>query len=495
MPQTRVNVNLSTYLLYHEKDLKYSEELESHLLLMLGQRDLGYLRGQDLKTFNLRDKGIKKMLEVPTCLLCLITPNFIHAIRQERFLWSELVRAHLAQQLLIIPVMVEDCQQYQDRNLLRKIPGLLEQGQPLSVLRKQGDYATHLAQLTNACQTRMEQQLLHHIVVEKKWKDTQRSDDAEEYEAFAEDFGYSKYGSEAKRLQEELLEEEQWEDAQAFDDVEHYLDYLTHTRLQKYWEQAVERIVQIEIDVEIAKAEVKKSENLGMIFDHKSRFRETMDYELIQEKIDDCLRDVFRLEDGKSRINSEAYFLKIKIFETCKPHEILTYSMLEEAGNALMRKVDELQERRSDNKDDVKLVYIVITVILLVIAIGGAWVLSVLSWWWDHWFWGTLIALAFLMPLRNSIKYLKRELKTCEQVLKATARELIHLKLAFILRTDQTNCLRELYNMEEWAIDADRKNVIFFMLAQENKMEFSSHKLRRLSKFKPRKAKRVRESN
>jgi hypothetical protein len=490
MPQTRVNVNLSTYLLYQEKDFKYSEELESHLELMLGKRDLGHLRGQDLKAFNLRDKGIKKMLEVPTCLLCLITPNFIHAIRQERFLWSELVRAHLAQQLLIVPILVEDCQPYRDRNLLRKIPGLLEQGQPLSVLRKQGDYATHLAQLTNACQTRMEQSLLHHVLVEKKWKDTQRFAETEEYEAFGEDFGYSKYGTEARRLQEELLEEEQWERAQAFDDIEHYLDYLTHTLLHKYWEQAVERIVQIEIDVEIAKAEVEKTNNIGMIFDHKSRFRETMDYELVQGKIDDLLGDIVRLYDGESRINSEAQFLKIKLFETCQPHEILTYNMLEEAANALMRKVDELQERRGDSKDDVKLIYIVITGILFVIAIGGAWVFSVLSWCWDHWFWGTFIALAFLMPLRNSLKYLKRELKTCEQVLKATARELIHLKLAFILRTDQTNCLRELYNMEEWAIDADRKNVIFFMLAQENKIEFLRHKLRRLSKFKSRKAKR-----
>ena len=480
MTLNRSNANLSTYFIYHEKDAAYLDVLQARLNLLIDDNQLGSLRFQTLQAFNLRDKTTTSLLKQPSCLVCLLSPNFIYAIRRDDYLWTELVTAHQNRAFLILPIVAEDCGAHKHPFLKVIVPQT-----PLVRMRLASDFTEQLSSLLTFCGQRITETITHFSMVEKHWQRAQEIHDVAAYEDFSERFKGCKYEGEAKKRRAELLEAELWGSAVAFDDIKHYLHYLKESPLMLHRVKAVERIIEIELALEQVKKDVEKNKDLGLLFDYKSRFRKEMDIAWVQGKIFTALGDAVRLDGNHPWVEAESQLLKIEVYKRCFPQESFTYSLLEEYVKNLSRALRVIRKKIKEKQIGV----IFATLLTLIVTLGFFMALEIIGvdifsafyfFIKKHPLFFLMITSTGVIAVRNMRKYLGKEEATCQLIIDTVAKEMIHLKIAFIIKADYGQCLRELHNMEEWAMEVAGKSLWSYAWAEEEKMEFKSHQLRPL---------------
>jgi hypothetical protein len=486
MTLNRTNANLSTYFIYHEKDVIYLDVLEARLNLLIDDNLLGNLRFKTLQAFNLRDKTIDSLLQLPSCLICLISPNFIYAIRRDDYLWTELVAAHQNQALLILPILAEDC-----GNSKHPFLGITVPQTPLVTMRLQIDYTEQLSNLLTYCGQRLAEIITRFSTVEKHWKRAQEIHDVRGYQDFSERFKGCKYEGEAEKRRAELLEEELWESAVAYDDTKHYLHYLKESPLELHRDKAVERIIEIELEFDFIKKDVEENEDLGLLFDYKSRFRKQIDTAWVQERMFIALADTVRLDGDHPWVEAESQLLKIEVYKECSPQEIFTYSLLEDYVKYLNKTLQSVNKKLNDKKASVIFGVVItsflIIVFSLILKLIGVEIYSVFyALIKKHPLVFLMITFISVLAVRNMIKYLGKEEATSQLIKKTIAKEMIHLKIAFIIKADFGKCLSELHNMEEWGIEVSQKSLWNYAWAEEEEMEFNSHQLRPLRDMRPK---------
>jgi hypothetical protein len=261
--------------------------------------------------------------------------------------------------------------------------------------------------------------------------------------------------------------------------------YLKDSPLELHRDKAVERIIEIELAFEQIKEDVEKNEDLGLLFDYKSRFRKEMDTPWVQDEIFKALGEAVRLDGNHSWVNAESQFLKIEVYKACSRQEIFTYSLLEEYVKNLRKAFYAISKKITAKKVSVAfstgLIVILVFMFFLFLELIGVNIMnSLYVMIKKHPLLFLMISFMSLLSVRNMLKYLDKEHATCQLIINNIAKELIHLKIAFIIKVDYGQCIKELHNMEEWGMVVSEKSLWSYAWAEEEKMEFKSHQLRPL---------------
>lgn len=485
MTQNRSNANLSTLVLYAQKDRKYVDDLESHLHLMVDGHGLGYLRCASLEEEKIIEKEATYFTDRPSCIMCLLSPNFIYQMRLEEAVWVKLVRAHNAQQVFIIPVIAEDCSRYS--HPLEKLKALPSPCTPLSELAFRGDYPTHLADLGAACQKVLSTATRHYERVNLNWTNTKNAGTCSAYENFCNTYGSSKYGVEAKQKFAELKEKELWESASAFDQTAHYMHYVAEAPLKTHQEEALEKIIDFEKSKDLLEDDVTNDTDLGLLFDYKSRFRKELDTKLVNERLNDVFAQPLRLAGDHAWARSEAHALKLKVFESCEPQEVHTYTLLEETGKALLRKLADLKKKLTKKRSGtVFFLQVGYPIILLSIAffamiISEKEIVPIVSAWVNrHPFIFSWVLLAFVLIYRHLLRALATEIERCDELVNVVEQDLVAMKIAFVNKTEYTQPVRRLHYIEEWGVYIESKKTVDYMLNGAEEINLKSLKITQL---------------
>ena len=149
-----------------------------------------------------------------------------------------------------------------------------------------------------------------------------------------------------------MLEDKLWKEAIAFDTVAYYLKYLKQGPLQKHRKKAIVRIVGIECDENSARKDMLSHNDVTLLLEYKSRFREEGDLNKVNERIfQELSRPIEKGMEKEQEFQAETHYLSYQLHQHCTGSEIFAFNLIEKVKNRLELKLGDLIEKTEKLKD------------------------------------------------------------------------------------------------------------------------------------------------
>lgn len=487
MPIQPLNADLKISLLYTEKDNKYFSGLESHLELAFGEKDFSSVQAEELTTTDFLNQEYEEIVSVPQAVICLITPAFLATANQQKEIWKPWRSAHARRRTLLIPILAEDCGDYPSP--LARIMNQLWPGQtPLSELAVLGDYPTQLRAIARRTEYHLSTFIYHLRVEELQWQQASRLRTTAAYQDFSDRYPHSKYAAKAEEARDELWEEKMWQRAEDREQATDYIHYLRESPLGAYREEALAWLTEIEKSADYTWRDTRRNvDQAGIVFDYKSRFREGLDEQAIDEMLGDLFRNSIHFSEIPDWPEVETHQLKLQVFKECHPAELFTFSLLEERFKGQILDLNGLLHKLHKKRDGAVFnIVMLIFLFLATLTMVNFYAPTLRTALWSIPTSFPFLSLFFLYFVFSFLwswfKYIGQETEDCKDLIGRLYTEYAELRLAFIRKDELRRILRLLHNVAEWSRTVKSKRTRDYIVEGAEEINLEATQLRKLKK-------------
>ena len=460
-------VNNTTIILYSENDEKFKSDVLKHLQLRDEVTPLDKISSTCLDQTKKFTVHLNQTIKDTTTVICMLSYNFITTEFGLGSYFKKLIEAHNLNRICLIPIYIDISDTSPVR--LKKIKKLNNNSTPLIQLdekyyhQKLADIAQEVASLILEA-NKFNSKLVNH------WERIKSSGSIDEYRVFIEKYKYSRYTERAQLEYDKLLEEKLWKEASSalLNTTENQLYYLTNAPFAKHKKESINKIIEIEESEDVARKDVEKNSNLGILFDYKLKYRETGDINLVNEKIYKILSKSLDEGIGKEeKIETESYKLKYNIFENCSKNELFNYYLFEKSYEKVIKKLNDTQKGLSGKITNIIFVSFLSLFFIFVLS----WIDSdLISNYSSYHF--IIYAFCFLgiFSVVKAITQIQKELTICKKKLAEIKIKFIELKILFASRNliGQNNFFLFLFNTEEELHQLSKKSIWSYLLFESN---------------------------
>lgn len=467
--------------MYAQEDEQVAMQLEPHLALLQRQDVISSFRLQAVQEAakdNVDLNFIRKEVDV---LVTLLSTSFLASDFGRPYLLSTLFQLNYYHTLLILPILVHPCDFGQTP--LQKLPIY-----PSNLLPIAAEYWDDAQQAFYVIITEIKLPLsefkLKKEMLENAWEEARTTKSMSTLEGFLALYPYSKYQTQAKKRKNELLEEQLWQKALLQPTIENLLEYLKSAPFKYHRDEALDKIIGIEKNHDIAWKDAETNQTVAFLFDYKSRFPEGEHVEKAEKYLAELLSlpldtqlnpkqldHIFDKETTPKKYLTQGYGLTYLAYQTLSAEEMLSYELLSEYIERVDAKLSEAAAQLSNWLNYLRLGVAGSSLMML-----AYFVLSYLNGFYST---QTEVILYYVLPLSvfgviiyllaNVISQINSDASFCEEEQYLSERKNIDLKIAFITH-DKKNiraALIALWDIEQRADELIEKRLSAYLFGQK----------------------------
>lgn len=462
------SITYNTIVLYAAEDLRYKEHIERHIKRRNDSKHLGKLLFKPLEALTghyfSSDSSINNYLVV----VCLLSNDFLFSEFGFSRQLKNLRKHHNLKRTPMAPILLEACEL--SNTPFNGIASFPANAVPIKQLPKE-EYHPTLTKLASEICERIKKQMVWKESMERHWQDAQKADTIADYQFFLDQYPNSLYARRADARRKALVEEKLWKEADSFDNVSFYFQYLTESPLQKYREEALDKIIEIEKDEPLARKEMMKEHHLSMLLDYKLKFRKNGDINAANQRIFETMNTPFtEWLDRPIPENSESNFLELQVFRQCDSNELMTFGLLERFQRGLTANMASLEKRIKKRNWFFLPILLLFTLVFF---------LSLLYWLvpfvFDKWLAIKLffiyLFVEWIKLAVNAIRSMAEDYRLIGEKAKDLSRAVTELKISFLTNDPKGRgkSILHLFNAEEWVAEVEGKTLLNYLFPSKEK--------------------------
>lgn len=298
--------------------------------------------------------------------------------------------------------------------------------------------------------------------LEGDWQLTKGSRSLVTYDRFLKSHPDSKYSSQAREEKDRIREEQLWIKVTRNNNMDTLLKYLQQAPLQKYQDEALERIIAIRKDEEAVWKDARGSQELAFYMEYRQRFPKGKHTAEAEQWIENFMLTPF--DYNSRRLRPQVHYLKKLALEELKPKEYLSMDMsvryVEHTKKILKKTVSTLKARVSlFQMLAYSLVFGMILLVLMVYYYTGPEKINIPT--LIRYFIPIAIVSMIATTMMGIVQLMQRDIKKCKSELENLERAKVMLETSYILHDKRsiTRVLRELFESEKWSNEINQKAI------------------------------------
>ncbi|MEM9991315.1 MAG: hypothetical protein AAF738_06085, partial [Bacteroidota bacterium] len=310
------NTNIHLECMYAATDEVLQVQLAAHLDQLRQDSIIDSIHYQLLQNYQAIEA---ERLEQTDIYLILVSADFLATDFMPSMKRKELMELQQSDALRMILVRLRPC--HIEESLWKGVPQLPENGEPIT-----GEHWHNtdkgLMTVVNSIKKIAQERRTWKEQLENDWARTKNSKKAASFGQFLKNYPQSRYNAEAATQKAHLEEEGLWEKVTRTGNMDNLFKYLQQAPLQEYREEALERILDIREDEEVAWKDAQNNQELAFYMDYRRRFPTGKHLEETDDWIDNFMLTPFNYTENSLKL--EQFYLQKRALEQLNPKEYLT---------------------------------------------------------------------------------------------------------------------------------------------------------------------------